>query len=419
MKFMKKVFIAALFLLCFWQCSKDDADGDLSGNEYIRGRLFLFDNLTQQANGTPLGKRKVLLSYAASGDTSNYLLSTTTDDDGYFVFQNLKKDESYRLYYEETVSGVFYQAIGVAKAPIDTLQLSAFVSTSRQNGIHFTITDDMGAAINGASVCVFNSTLAAGFVSNGCDGNTFKLTSNSFGHASKFSISPGTYYINSSIEIGGVPWTSKDTITVTNNIAFDTIKLKRPNGIHFTVTDEMGAAINGANLCIFNSPLAAGFISNGCDGNTFKLTSNSSGQAFKFSILPGTYYVNSSFDIGGVPWMSKDTITVTNNVVFDTIKLKLPNGIRFTVLDSLGTAVNGANICVFTSLALYQRDTCEGNNFQLVSSLTGEAAKYNLVYGTYYVFSTLKTGDFIWAARDTLELTNQVLESTLVLRKKL
>ena len=152
--------------------------------------------------------------------------------------------------------------------------------------------------------------------------------------------------------------------------------------------------------------------------NIFKLTSDVSGHASKFSLAPGNYYINSSIDINGMAWTSKDTIEVTDHVSLDTIRLKLPNGMQFVIMDSLGTRLPGASICVFTSQALYQRDTCEGNNFQITSSANGEASRYYLPPQQYYIYSTFINKSFIWVARDTVNLTNQILRDTLVLRKK-
>jgi hypothetical protein len=320
---MKKLFIL-LLLFCFWQCNKKNEvnKDDLSGKDYIRGRLFLYDQLTQQANGTPLAEKKVSVGYESSPDSLNFLFSATTDKDGYFIFPNLKKNTAYRVYYEETMGGVLYRARDTAIAPIDSLRLTAFVALTGQNGLHLTVLDPSGSAVNGVSSCVFNSPAITGYTNNACDGNTFKLTSDAFGHASRFSIAPGTYYINSSI------------------------------------------------------------------------------------------------DINGMPWISKDTIVVSTHITFDTIRLKIPNGMRFTVMDSLGTRVADASVCVFTSLALYQRDTCQGSNFQLTSSVNGEASRYNLPQQRYYIYSTFITGSFIWATRDTIDMTTQIIHDTLVLRKK-
>ncbi|MBL0337018.1 MAG: hypothetical protein IPP73_17320 [Chitinophagaceae bacterium] len=102
----------------------------LAGDEYVRGRLFLLDTFTQQAVGQPLAKKKVTISLASATDTVNYFLSTETDDNGYFVFQNLKKDTNYIVRYQETVGGVIYSARRIVTAPFDTLRITAEVAQS-------------------------------------------------------------------------------------------------------------------------------------------------------------------------------------------------------------------------------------------------------------------------------------------------
>lgn len=319
---MKLLFILTSFILVFSVCNKPMPNDFLAGDEYVRGRLFLLDTFTQQAVGQPLAKKKVTISLAASTDTVNYFLSTETDDNGYFVFQNLKKDTSYTVRYQETVGGVIYSARRTVTAPFDTLRITAEVAQGSQNGLQLTVLDPSGAVVKGAKVCVFNSASIAGYNTNGCDGNTYELTTDIAGHTSKYAIPQQKYYFNAKLEVNGIPLFAKDSV-------------------------EVGSSIK-----------------------------------------------------------------------FHTIQLKDPNGMQFTVMDSLGTRLPNASLCVFTSLALFQRDTCEGRSFQLTSSANGSAIQYNLPISRYYIYCTYQTGSFIWVARDTMDVGSQLSHDTLYLRKK-
>src|SRR5688500_12249873 len=128
---MKGLFIAVLVVLLFSHCEK--TPGDLSGEKYINGRLFLYDSITQQAMGQPLGKKKVTISYADQEDTLNYLFSVTTDEEGYFDFKNLNENTRYRISYEEKIGDVTFIArdtIPVTES-VDEFILRAYVASDK------------------------------------------------------------------------------------------------------------------------------------------------------------------------------------------------------------------------------------------------------------------------------------------------
>ncbi|MEO7045226.1 MAG: hypothetical protein ABI091_07930, partial [Ferruginibacter sp.] len=206
---------------------------------------------------------------------------------------------------------------------------------------------------------------------------------------------------------------STDTLRLISSV-----KLSGQNGLHLTVTDTAGNTLSNVNLCLFNSPFAFGFLNSNCDGSNYTLQSDANVHAYKFSIPQGSYYVNSSLNLSGLPLFSKDTFKVGSNIVFDTVKLKIPNGMHFTLYDSLGTRLSGASICVFTSLALYQQDTCAGSNFQLISGINGEVSRYSLAPNNYYIYCSYSSPGYNWVARDTMLITDKILNHSLILRHK-
>jgi hypothetical protein len=318
---MKIVSIAILLIIFFCTCNKKkDVQGDLVGDEYIRGRLFLFDTLTRSDFGTFLPEKTVYIRYSDSKDTLNYLFSTKTDKDGYFTFSNLNKDKSYKVYYEEKINNVSYSAERVSLPPIDSLHLNAFIST-KQNGVIYTIEDSSGGRISKATVCIYSN-----------------------------------------------------------------VSLFKPGS---------------------------------CDASNYTLSMDSNGHAFKFNIPKGTYYATVSTTINNAVMFANDTITIGDSITFKTLRLqKQGTGFRYVLLDITRSLVPGATVCVFTSQVLFNRDSCEGSNFQVVAT-NGTAEKRDLDPGHYLVYANLRLGNLIYVARDTIDIvTNVVKNDTLILYKK-
>ena len=61
---MRQIIIFSLAILSFFSCSDEAPISDLSGDQYVRGRLMLSDSFHYQVPGTPLAKKKITLSYA-------------------------------------------------------------------------------------------------------------------------------------------------------------------------------------------------------------------------------------------------------------------------------------------------------------------------------------------------------------------
>ncbi|GEO03362.1 hypothetical protein AAE02nite_10260 [Adhaeribacter aerolatus] len=289
---MKGNFILLLILLFVSSCKKDDIKGDLSEKESIRGRLYLVDTLTQQNAPTPLSKKKVTLSYTSSPDLVNFLFSTTTDDDGYFNFMNLKKGTSYRIQYQETVEKVVYAALKDVEAPQEVIVLEANIATKKQSGFHLTVVDPQGEKISNVNVCIFTNKSV--FEKGTCETSDYQLKSDAKGRVYKFGITEGDYFVKASIKIGDVDYSATDTIKVIeNNVEIKSLKLERvvpiPVGFQYTVTDTTGTKISGVNLCVFISRVVFGGRS--CSGSTYQLITDHNGKASKFGLNPGKYFV--------------------------------------------------------------------------------------------------------------------------------
>ena len=317
MKFLLPIILIGFFIN---SCNKSNVKGDLSGKEYIRGRLFLYDTLTQWALGTPLSNKTINISYRDSPDTLNYLFSTKTNDQGYFTFENLKANVKYRLYYEEKINDIYYTAKTFSNASVDTLRVYADLAINKQNGIFYQITDKTGGPVKGAKVCIFSNLTS--FNSGVCDASNYSLTSDDHGRAYKFNISHGIYYVQGSILLNNTNYRFKDTVSVENTIVFTkkTLTEVTTNGFNYTVLDTTYNRIGGASLCIFTSQVL--FNRDTCDGSNFQVQSDIYGIATKTDLQPGRYLIYANIKQGNIIYYDKDTINISNSIINDTLILK-------------------------------------------------------------------------------------------------
>jgi len=284
------LFILSVFFLS--ACDEELPESDLTGDKYIRGRLFLVDTLTQQANGLPLAKKKITISYTSSSDPNNFLMSTTTDEEGYFIFQNLKNAIVYTIRYEEKVGDIIYTANKEVKAPNDTMRLNAFIATSKQPGFYFTVLDPAGNRISNINVCVYKNELLFN-ESTACEASDFQLKSDVYGRVYKFGILPGKYFLKATTKINNVDYSVKKIIEVGNFLKIDLLQLERvlsvPVGFQYTVIDTTGTKISGVNLCVFTSRVLSGGKS--CSGSTYQIITDQEGKANKVGLKPGKYFI--------------------------------------------------------------------------------------------------------------------------------
>jgi hypothetical protein len=306
-----QIFRYLLILAVLIGCKKA-ADGDLSGDKTIIGRLFLLDTLTKSAINTPLAKKKVTIRYSDSKDTLNYLFSTTTNEEGYFTFSNLKEGRQYTVSYNETIDGVIYNGSDFASAPSNSVIVTGKIANKRQKGIAFTVRDFSGNKLKEASLCIFTSPTTIGYQSGLCDGSSYSLKTDAGGHASLFGIPNGNYYILSTIIINGIPLITRNEVKVADSVSYATVTLAKPNGIHFITKDANSDIIGNVNICVFTSQVL--FQNGSCEGSNFQLTSNSGGQADKYNMDKSTYYILSTKVIGKDTLIGKNTVLLGDTV---------------------------------------------------------------------------------------------------------
>lgn len=414
---MKKCFIYILILLLGTSCDKME-DGDLSGSEKVIGRLFLSDPFANVLNNVPQANKKLIIRYADSQDPVNYIFSTSTDANGYFEFSNLKKNRPYVIKYQETIGGTMYEDSVTVEAPNNKVVLIGKLATSKQAGVLVEVRDFSGNLLKDASVCVFTSDNNIGYLTGKCEGNIFKLTTNSAGKANQFGLAAGSYYLLATITIDGVLLTSRTKVDIGNSIVEVKMQVQKPRGINLTVTDYNGGLLKDAEVCLFNSATSRAYEEGLCDGSLYKLTTDPTGTA-RFSGIPaGTYYALVNATQLLMPLQGKQVITVTDKVEESKITLARPNGIQFITTDANSGPIGDVNICVFTSSVLFEKNSCDGSSIKVLSNAGGKTNLYKLEKGTYYIFASKVVGTETLIAKNTVTVDDQIVEVVLKLVKK-
>jgi hypothetical protein len=204
---MKKMFhIGLLFfviLLLLTGCKKyDNTNHDLSGNNYIGGTAYLYNDYSANGIQTPLTNQLVKISDSTELPPPNFLYTVTTDSNGGFVFPNLRNGIAYTVFAWDTLSGMqFYGAATNTLlndlTPIPNVVLNLSLDSLHQNGFVYTVTDSSGNVINGCSVWVFSSPLLAGQMDtipgDSCEGCNFSVVTNGFGKAFQVNLAQATY----------------------------------------------------------------------------------------------------------------------------------------------------------------------------------------------------------------------------------
>ena len=194
---MKILYTAIALILYICACTKIEKQKNL----YIRGRLFLYDTVTQSSLNVPLGNKKLLFA-ESNADSLNYLYSDSTDSEGYFLFDLLNNDATnFVIRYEEKINGYWYYANKNVYNGEDTVQLIANLDTVNQNGFIIYAKDSLNGKLPGATIAIYNSPVLAQI--NDPAGAVEVLTASSTGRAYKLNLPEGTYYLNAKKEVAG------------------------------------------------------------------------------------------------------------------------------------------------------------------------------------------------------------------------
>lgn len=206
-------FITILLVLAAAGCKKyNKSPDDLGGDFYLRGRVFLLDNEQESGKIKNVDSLTVKIGYTRDS-AINYLFATTTDGEGYFLFENLKKNTAYTLFAEDVQDSIKYTARldTMLTRSIDSSRLILEAAAPGQNGIIYTVTDANGSVIPNCRICGFSSGVVAN--DSSCAGSTFSLTTNAFGKASTFNIPASPYFVFFKAGFDSLTLKGTDTIT--------------------------------------------------------------------------------------------------------------------------------------------------------------------------------------------------------------
>lgn len=286
------IIIYTLLLMLLWSCNK----GIEADNQYLRGRLFLLDTITQTSKGVPVANRKVLLSLP--GDSLNYLYSTKTDADGYFSFTLLADGQNdFVLRTFDSTKGYIYRSRKDVKRGQTNLVLVEQLDETAQNGFVLKTTDESGNLFTGAKVYFYKSLALA--VQNSPAGFIDSFTSNKDGKLFKLGLAPGLYYVNAlkTVDTAIFQRTLKQVNIPATGFLYDTIQLNRKvtnyrNGFTLVVMDSLGGYIPNATVYLYNSQVLAA--SNSLLGVLESFPTDGYGKKSRYDLPAGDYYINVS-----------------------------------------------------------------------------------------------------------------------------
>jgi hypothetical protein len=196
---MKKLILCAI-VIAFVACQKKTVNEKL----FVRGRLFLTDNETQNSTTNSLGDVTVYLSADDPANNPNFLQSVKSDPEGFFVFNlDPSQKRDYYVYSEYKLNNLlFKQTKHVTDDANVSLELQ-FDNTS-QNGLKLALRDISNGFLPQADVFFYSSLLVAQ-LDDTLGTNAFKkTTSDNNGFVRLFNIGEGNYYVNSRKRFGNV-----------------------------------------------------------------------------------------------------------------------------------------------------------------------------------------------------------------------
>ncbi len=203
----------------FVSCKKyRSIESDVNNSLYVFGKLYIRDSINDNGLIKPLQKEiTVTISYKNS---SNILYSTKSNTEGVFNFLNLTKGVEYTIAAEtETGTGDFKALFSHKKDTLlddskNGLVLTLLFDTSKQNGVLYTIKDNLtNGLISGCNTCFFSSLQLA--QKDTCDYGLFTIPSNTNGYVLKTNLQPGRYYVLFKKDAGVLKLRATDVLDVT------------------------------------------------------------------------------------------------------------------------------------------------------------------------------------------------------------
>ncbi len=395
--------------------------------QYIRGRVFMTDTITGFIKDIPVKNKRIFLS---TGDTLNYLYSTQSDNEGYFIFNLLSdKNNSYTIFAYDTVPGVvYYSGIVKANRGAKDVVLQLYPNSKIQNGVVLYSRDSQNAALPSVTYKIYNNATLA--LANTGSGFLY-VQADTSGKGYKLNLAPGDYWVNAERTIDPFFYQRIGKKITVNSSGFtiDTMMLflKNPvNGLNITLLETGNIPVAGAEVRIYNN-LAMAQIN---DPATMIATvvSGPDGKLVRFNILAGTYYLNAYKLVGTdtLRRIAKSVTLMATSVTTDTMLLQRSsppvNGFRLQSKDSLGGIIPSSILYLYNSelLALQNAANGAGSIQTITTDIFGFGGQNNLPTGDYYVNARKQIDTVLYqriAKRVTINPTGIVSDSIRLLRR--
>lgn len=161
-----------------------------NSNNFIRGRLFLVDTITQNSIGKPIANARVRLS--TINDSLNFIYSVNTDNEGYFNFTLISgSDKEYNVSIDTIIKNYSYIGRSKVQAGDDNVVLSLQLNETNQNGLILFARDNLGNPLPKSIFSIYTSESLA-LLDNKL-GAFAEMESDENGKAFKISIPKGKY----------------------------------------------------------------------------------------------------------------------------------------------------------------------------------------------------------------------------------
>jgi hypothetical protein len=340
MKIKYKAIVSRLIIICFLYitaCNPGPQPG-LGGAMVIEGQILLPDSMTSVA--MPLKNAIVKLS---SGESTNYITQTTTNENGVFRFSHLQKlseDETYNISceYSVTSGSKSIQYAGSIEIPQDSFEDGniPFLVISLQKtkfgvGLTYNGTITFDDPYSGATKPLENAAIELKSTGSSSDANNYATVTDKNGHFVIRNISSGNY----TVHVVGSSGQGKAKLEFDNyfsrsinSILTETINLtyKQTLGgydVPLIVYDSLNTPVPRLPFLVYSS---AFLYSRDTLGNQafIRDTTNILGRALLRGLTKGgTYYVKLISPLPESKVYSPDSVfTATSNLVKVTLRTR-------------------------------------------------------------------------------------------------
>ncbi|MBK7969462.1 MAG: hypothetical protein IPK08_11240 [Bacteroidetes bacterium] len=291
--------------------SCSDTNEELFGESVLTGRTFYTNELT--GSGVKTVKKEVTLKLAYTGTSTgtDYDATVTSNDDGYFVFNNISNCGEIRIFGEFEEDGISFKLNTTFTNRPTTLDLNFVYDPDYYNGIRIRSSDASGSPVPEMNYYVYNNQTA--FTANDTSNAILKKQLNQYGIALLNDLQQGTYYVVLQGMINNINYSGTGSIqfngTDVADLNIQVTALVQP-GLTLIVQDPNGFVVSGVKVCLFTS----GIIFSGaesCDGSVDSGISDNNGKIKFPGISPMQYFVLCKDTISSIPLYAQDTVTVT------------------------------------------------------------------------------------------------------------